>query len=307
VRLRQLGVSGLRVSEIGLGTTPIGSRVLGEDAVRLIQHAIDLGVTFIDTAVTYAQGRSEELIGRAIAGRRDDVVLATKAGLRSGEPTFRNLSRRHLMQELESSLSRLGTDYVDLFMAHRPDPSTAIEETLEAMDRMVQDGKVRYIGGSNYSASQMIDALGVSERYGLSAWVAAENKWNLIAGLSDPELLPVARTLGFGLIPYMPLASGALTGKYARPQPPQSREAELRGRAEITDASIQAVERLRPWAEAHGRTTGELGIAWLLAHPECASVIVGVGSIEQLDQNVRAADWHITDAERGEARAIAIG
>jgi aryl-alcohol dehydrogenase-like predicted oxidoreductase len=308
VRSRRLGASGLKVSEVGLGTTAFGARVDGDEAVRVIQHAIALGITFIDTAVTYNEGRSEELIGKAIAGRRHEVVLATKAGLGKGYLTDRDLSRRHLMREIERSLSRLGTDHVDLFMAHRPDPNTPLDETIEAMDRMVRDGKVRYVGGSNYAAWQMAQAIGISEGRGLARWIAAENEWNLIAGPSDPQLLPASRALGFGIIPYMPLASGALTGKYVVGRELYGeREAELRRRGWITDASILAVERLKPWAAERGHTTAELAVAWLLAHDECATVIVGARSIDQLEENVRGAQWRMSEAERDEARAIALG
>ena len=304
-----MGRSGLRVSAIGLGTTAFGAQAQGDEAVRVLQHAIGLGLTFIDTAVTYAQGRSEELLGRALEGRRHEVVIATKAGLSmTGDRTYRNLSRSHLIRCLELSLTRLRTDHVDLFMAHRPDANTPIDETLEAMDRMVQEGKVRYIGGSNYAAWEMARAIGRSERAGLVPWIAAENRWNVVEGLSDPHLAPASSALGFGIIAYQPLMSGTLTGKYALGKPLEgSREADLRSRGDITDEAIAAADRLKVWARARGHTTGEAATAWLLSQPECTSVIIGARSIEQLEANVKAADWRLTEAERDEVTRIAAG
>lgn len=304
-----MGRSGLRVSAIGLGTTAFGSQVQGDEAVYVIQHAIGLGVTFIDTAVTYAQGRSEELLGRALAGRRHEVVLATKAGLSmTGDRTYRNLSRSNLIRCLELSLTRLRTDHVDLFMAHRPDPKTPIDETLEAMDRLVRDGKVRYIGGSNYAAWEMAHAIAASERRGYTPWIAAENRWNVVEGLSDPHLAPASSALGFGIIAYQPLMSGALTGKYTLGRTLEgSREAELRSRGDINDRAIAAADRLKEWSGGRGHTTGEAATAWLLSQPECTTVIIGARSIGQLEANVKAADWRLTEAERGEVSRIVAG
>jgi aryl-alcohol dehydrogenase-like predicted oxidoreductase len=176
--------------------------------------------------VTYNGGRSEELIGRAIEGRRHEVVLVTKVGLRAGHGPYRTgLSRRWIFQAIETSLRRLRTDHVDLYQAHRPDPNTPIEETLDALDRLVRDGKVRYLGGSNYAAWETAEVAGISDRRGLQPWVSAQNRFNLLDGLDDPSLLPAARRLGFGLIPYMPLASGVLTGKYRIGVPPPATKA----------------------------------------------------------------------------------
>src|SRR5213075_916473 len=222
-----------------------------------------------DTAVTYSGGRSEELLGKAIAGHRDEVVIGTKVGLRApgeGEHT-QGLSRRRIMAAIETSLTRLGTDHVDLYMAHRPDPATPLEETLEAMDRLVRDGKVRYAGGSNYPAWQMAQAQGIARQRGLAPWICAQNKWNLIDGPNDPTLLDAARDLGFGIIPYQPLASSVLAGKYRRGEEPAkgTRAGDFaRFRRDVTDARIDAVERIRPWAAERGHSTADLAIAWLL-------------------------------------------
>jgi aryl-alcohol dehydrogenase-like predicted oxidoreductase len=300
------------VSEVGFGTTTLGEAVHGDEAIALVHHAIDRGITYFDTAVTYSGGRSEEILGKALRGRRDQVVIGTKVGLRAPdqpESTY-GLSRRRIMEAIEVSLKRLGTDYVDLYMAHRPDPTTPLEETLEAMDRLVRDGKVRYAGGSNYAAWQMAYAHGYAQRRGLRQWVCAQNKWNLIDGLDDPTLLAAAKPLGFGIIPYQPLASSVLTGKYTKGVEPAkgTRAADFpRFRPDVTPGRLDAVERLRPWIAARGHSLAELGIAWLLAHEECVTVIVGLRTKGQVDENVRAAEWRMRADERDEARRVAVG
>jgi aryl-alcohol dehydrogenase-like predicted oxidoreductase len=312
VKLRHLGASGLLVSEIGFGASTLGESVDGDAAITLVRHAMSAGITYIDTAVTYNSGRSEELIGQAIEGHRDEVVIGTKVGLRApGASEYSlGLSRRRIMEAIETSLRRLRTDHVDLYMAHRPDPTTPIEETLEAMDRLVRDGKVRYVGGSNYAAWQMAQLQEINIRRGLSRWVCAQNRWNLVDGIDDPTLLPASRALGFGIIPYQPLASGVLTGKYRRgEEPPKGTRAgdSPRFRGEVTDARLAAVERLAPWARARHKTTAEVGLAWLLSHEECSTVIVGLRSIEQVNDNIRASEWRLSAEERDEVRQIAIG
>ena len=312
LKSRRLGTSDLLVSEVGFGTTTLGEAVFGDEAIALVHHAIDAGITYFDTAVTYSSGRSEEILGKAFAGRRDEVVIGTKVGLRApgGPDSTYGLSRRRIIEAIDISLGRLGTDHVDLYMAHRPDPTTPIEETLEAMDRLVRDGKVRYVGGSNYAAWQMAHAVDHSAQHDLARWVCAQNKWNLIDGPDDPTLADAAKALGFGIIPYQPLASSVLTGKY-RPgvEPPKGTRAGdfARFRPDVTPARLEAVERLRPWVEARGHTLAELGIAWLLAHEVCGTVIVGLRTRAQVDENVRASEWRLSAAERDEARQVAIG
>ena len=300
------------MSEIGFGASTLGESVDGDAAIAVVRHAMSAGITYIDTAVTYNGGRSEELIGRAIQGHREEVVIGTKVGLRApGASEYSlGLSRRRIMEAIEISLRRLRTDHVDLYMAHRPDPATPVEETLEAMDRLVRDGKVRYGGGSNYAAWQMAQLHEISVRRGMSPWVCAQNRWNVIDGIDDPTLLPASRALGFGIIPYQPLASGVLTGKYRRgEEPPKGTRAgdSPRFRREVTDARLAAVERLAPWARARDKTTAEVGLAWLLSHEECSTVIVGLRSIEQVDDNIRASEWRLSVVERDEARQLAAG
>ena len=309
VKYRRLGASGLDVSVIGLGGNTFGGTVDGDDAVAVVRHALDSGISFIDTADIYSRGRSEELIGRGIAGRRDEVVLATKLRHPMGESIYQGgLSRRWMVRAVEDSLRRLQTDYIDLYQAHAPDDATPLEETLRAMDDLVRAGKVRYVGCSNYAAWELATALGISRCHGLAPWVSVQPRWNLLEGLDDPTLLPACRRLGAGMIPYTPLASGLLTGKYRRGQepPPGTRfgdMARLRGR--LTEDKLATVDRLRDWAEARGHTVGELAVAWLLAHPEVSTVIIGARTPQQVTENLRPASWELTPAERDEVAALA--
>lgn len=306
---RRIGISGLTVSAIGLGGNTFGATVDGDEAVRTIQHAIDSGITFIDTADVYSQGRSEELVGQAVAGRREQVVIATKCGipLEAG-PHAGGLSRRWVTQAAEDSLRRLGTDYIDLFYAHRPDANTPIEETLSAMDDLVRQGKVRYIGCSNFRAWEVAYGMGASRLQRLEHWTAVQNRWNLLDGLDSPELEEAAAALGVGIIPYTPLASGILTGKYRPGVEPEAgtRIGDLsRMRDRLTDDKLARTERVRAWAEERGHTVAEAAIAWLLAHPVVPSVIAGARRPEQIDANIRAAGWVMTPEERDELTAIA--
>ena len=311
MELRKLGNSGLKVSAIGLGGNTFGGTVDGAAAIAVIHRALDLGMTFIDTADVYSLGRSEELVGQAIADRRSEVILATKCGLPMGNgPATRGLSRRWIMRAVEDSLRRLGTDYIDLYQAHVPDPDTPLDETLRAMDDLVRQGKVRYIGSSNYAAWQLAQALGISERRSLTPWVSAQNRWNLLDGPDDPSLLPAGRALGVGIIPYTPLASGILTGKYRRGEEPPvgTRVGDLpHVRQRLTEAKLAAVARLQAWAEERGHTPAELAVAWLLSYPEVSTVIVGARSVAQVEANARAAEWSLSGAERDEAQAVAQG
>jgi aryl-alcohol dehydrogenase-like predicted oxidoreductase len=311
VHYRRLGTSGLKVSAIGLGGSSLGATVDGADAVALIRGALDHGITFVDTADFYGQGRSEELIGEAIAGCRADVIVATKARHQMGEGIYRRgLSRRWLMTAVEASLRRLRSDYIDLYQAHAPDAETPLEETLRAMDDLVRQGKVRYLGCSNYAAWELTYAVGISRQYGLTPWISIQQRWNVLEGLDDPTLLPACSRLGLGIIPYTPLASGILTGKYRRhePPPPGTRLGDVeRLRKRLNDPHLLAVDRLRAWAEARGHSVVELAIAWLLAFPPVGTVIVGARTPTQVEQNVPAHAWTLSEAERDEVMAVATG
>jgi aryl-alcohol dehydrogenase-like predicted oxidoreductase len=308
VEQRQLGKTGLKVSAIGLGGNTFGATVNNEEAVRTIAHAIEQGVTFIDTADVYSMGRSEELVGQAVKGKREQVVIASKCGAQlSFGPHARGLSRRWVIQAAEDSLRRLGTDYLDLYYAHLPDPSTPIEETLNAFDHLVTSGKVRYIGCSNYAAWEVAHGIGLSERLGLNRWVAAQNSWNLLTGLSDPSLAVACESLGVGIVPYTPLASGILTGKYRRGEDPSTgtRFADLPAiRSRLTDDKLEKAEKIQRWAEERGHTAAEAAIGWLLAHPVVSSVIIGARSADQVTANLKLGDWVLSPEERDELTAL---
>jgi aryl-alcohol dehydrogenase-like predicted oxidoreductase len=310
MQLRRLGNSGLKVSAIGLGGNTFGGTADTEAATAIIHGALDLGINFIDTANTYTNTRSETILGEALAGRRQDVILATKCGwpMPSGNPYEGGLSRKWIMQSIDESLRRLKTDYVDLYQAHRPDPETPIEETLRAFDDIVRAGKARYIGCSNYQAWELAKAHGISKAGNMTQWVSAQNRWNLLDGLDDPTLVPASHDMGVGIIPYTPLASGMLTGKYQRgvTPPAGTRAGDMAMvRERMSDAKLEAVERLTPWAEARDHSTTDLAIAWLLAFPEVSTVIVGARSAEQLALNVKADGWNLTPEERDEVSALA--
>ncbi len=306
---RRLGTSGLMVSAIGLGGNTFGATVDGDEAVETIQHAIDRGITFIDSADVYSMGRSEELVGKAIQGRRESLVVATKCGIQlDSGPHAGGLSRRWITQAAEDSLRRLGTDYyIDLFYAHRPDPHTPIEETLRAFDDLVRSGKVRYIGCSNYRAWEVAYGVGVSKDLGLDRWVAAQNRWNLIDGLDSPELEQAAGFLGIGIVPYTPLASGILTGKYQANVEPEegTRFADLPGiRSRLTDERLARAANVETWASERGHSSAEAAIGWLLAHPVVSSVIAGARSSEQLTSNIKATEWTLTPEERDDLTSL---
>jgi aryl-alcohol dehydrogenase-like predicted oxidoreductase len=308
VEVRRLGNSGLKVSAIGLGGNTFGATVDGDEAVDTIRAALDLGITFIDTADMYSRGRSEELIGQAVAGRRQDVIVASKVRQSMGEsPYMSGLSRRWIMQAVEDSLRRLSTDYIDLYQAHAPDNDTPLEETLRAMHDLVQQGKVCYIGCSNYTAWEMTHALGISQSLRLTPWISVQPRWNLLEGLSDPTLLPACRALDVGIIPYRPIAGGVLTGKYrAGAEPPADSRARRyqSTRQLLTQDVLDRVERLRGWAEQRGHTVAELSIAWLLAHDEVSTVIVGARTMQQVEENARPAAWRLTVEERDEVAGL---
>ncbi len=305
---RRLGTSGLIVSAIGLGGNTFGATVDGDEAVQTIQHAIEQGITFIDSADVYSMGRSEELVGKAIQGRRQSVVVATKCGIQlDSGPHAGGLSRRWIMQAAEDSLRRLGTEYIDLFYAHRPDPHTPIEESLRAFDDLVRSGKVRYIGCSNFRAWEAAYGVGVSKDLNLDRWVAAQNRWNLLDGLDSPELEQAAEFLGIGIIPFTPLASGILTGKYRPNVEPESgtRFADLPAiRSRLTDEKLAKAAKVEAWAKDHGHTSAEAAIAWLLAHPVVSSVIAGARSPEQLTANIKAGEWALSPEERDELTSL---
>lgn len=294
MKYRRLGNSGLEVSLLGLGTNAFGKRADQETSTRILYHAIDQGINFIDTANIYAGTESERIIGEALTGRRHEVVLATKAGLVRGEgPNSRGSSRFHLMQELDHSLKRLKTDYVDLYQIHTFDPNTPLEETLRTLDDMVRAGKVRYIGASNYAAWELMKALGISEAKGLTRYVSTQTSYSLADRTPEQELVPMCLDQGVGIIPYFPLAGGILTGKYsfADRAPLQSRaQTDPSFNRFINDRTLTLGEEVSRIAEAYGCTPSTLSIAWLMKQPAVSTVIVGATRAEQLDENLKSVE-----------------
>ncbi len=306
---RRLGKSGLQVSAVGLGTNNFGGRCDVEQTALVVRQALDSGVTFLDTADQYSTGVSEEFIGMALRGRRKEATIATKVGQPFGPgPLDRGASRQHIMEQAEGSLRRLGTDYIDLYYIHVPDPNTPIEETLRALDDLVHQGKVRYIGCSNFTPWQVCEAVWTSRLMNLASFVVTQNQYSLVNRSFEREMAAFCQQYGIGLIPYSPLASGLLTGKYRAGEtlPADSRFAtNPRWRnAFYSERNLALASRLEPFARERGHTLGELAIAWLLANPLVGSVIAGATSPEQVVENARAADWKLTPQDMAGIRAI---
>ena len=282
---------------VGLGGNNFGGRIDFAASERVVHKAIALGVNLIDTADSYGnRGGSEEELGRILGDKRKHIVLATKFGLPMDDTgALQGASRRYIMHAVEASLKRLRTDWIDLYQLHRPDDRTPIEETLRALDELVRQGKVRYIGCSNLSAEQVIAARDTASRLGLAAFVSCQDEYSLLERDIERELIPTAKAIGLGILPYFPLASGLLTGKYRRgaAPPPGSRLAKNQRHAQdfLSERNWRIVGELEAFALRHGRTMLELAFGWLLRDPVVASVIAGATSPEQIEQNVRAADW----------------
>lgn len=310
---RNLGRSGLKVSVVGLGCNNFGRRCDAAQTRAVVDKALDVGITLFDTADMYSAGQSEELLGKSLGARRRDVVIATKCGVPMGEGEYmRGASRRYIRQAIEGSLRRLGTDWIDLYQIHFPDPSTPLEETVSALDDLIREGKVRYAGCSNYAGWQLVESLWVARTRHCEPFISAQNHYNLLERSIESGLLPAAEANGVGLLPYFPLASGLLTGKYERGRKPPT-DTRLGGDNEffkrvLSDANFDKVEALTRFAEERGKTLLALAFGWLLARPCVASVIAGATRPEQVEANVKAGEWTMTadDAQAvGEITAAA--
>ncbi|HVF19072.1 MAG TPA: aldo/keto reductase [Mycobacteriales bacterium] len=307
LRYRRLGDSGLVVSVVGLGCNNFRARCSDDDAFATIDAAIDAGVTLFDTADIYGnKGGSEELIGEALAknGRRDDVVLATKFGMDMGGPPHEARASRHYIRKaVRASLRRLQVDHIDLYQLHEPDPLTPIEETLAALDELVKEGLVRYVGSSNLAGWQIVDADWVAQTAGLERFISAQNQYSLLERDVEAEVVPACEHTGVGLLPYFPLANGLLTGKYRRGAPPAqgTRLGNNPQRASdvLTDGNLDRVEALTAYAEGVGASLLDLAIGGLAALPAVASVIAGATKAEQVRANVAAGAWTPTDEDLG--------
>jgi aryl-alcohol dehydrogenase-like predicted oxidoreductase len=304
---RRLGQAGVKVSPICLGAGVRGP--LDEERfIRTIEHAIDLGCNFIDCANNYGVGRSETLLGQTIKGKREGLVITSKVFTKAGPgPNDQGLSRPHIMREVERSLKKLQTDWIDIYYLHKPDPETRIEETLRTMEDLVRQGKVRYVGASNHSAAQVIELLWAADRLGLEPIVCLQNQYNLLRRYPvEPELLGVCRRYGLGLMTYSPLAVGLLSGRFRRgvAPPPDTYWDQERLREALDERADWVIEVLTDLAEQRGATPAQLALAWLLDHQELTAPIVGADRPEYVDDVLGALAITLTRQERQALDAV---
>jgi aryl-alcohol dehydrogenase-like predicted oxidoreductase len=302
MKTRTLGESGPAVSVVGLGTNNFGRRCDYEQTLAVIDAALDAGITLFDTADIYGQGMSEDYIGRALEGRRDKVLLATKFGMPMDERPEDSPGRREYIRwAIDGSLRRLRTDVIDVYQQHRPDTSTPIEETLGALNELVDEGKVRWIGSSNFSAEQIEAAETAAREAAIARFVSVQNQYSLVEREAEDEVLPTCEKLGIGFLPYFPLASGLLTGKYRRGE--EATEGRLAGQ-DIADARWDRAEVLQEFADARDLATLDLAFAGLLAWPAVSSVIAGATKPEQVHANVAAGDAELSPEDVEELRKL---
>jgi len=314
--MRTGAIGSLRVSKIGLGCNNFGSRLDKKQTEAVVLAALEHGITYFDTADIYGhKGLSEEYLGAALRGRRQQAVVGTKFGMEMLNDTQMGGSARWVAVAVEDSLRRLGTDYIDLYQMHKPDPLVPIEETLGALHRLVEQGKVREIGCSNFTGDQIDEAHAVSIRNGIPRFVSAQNHYSLLAREIERDVIPACTRGGLSVMPYCPLASGVLTGKYQRgKEPPKGSRMDwvlndpaTTDRDYMSDRNLDIVDRLKQYAADHGRTLIELAISWLAAQPDVSTVIPGASSPEQVLANARGADWRMTDRELSEIGIITAG
>ncbi|CAL99447.1 aryl-alcohol dehydrogenase-like predicted oxidoreductase [Saccharopolyspora erythraea NRRL 2338] len=311
---RRLGESGLVVSAVGLGCNNLGRPGTATESLsgarEVVNTALDCGITFFDVADVYGspRGRSEELLGQALSGRRESAIIATKFGMDmqgyNGPDFAARGSRSYVRRAVESSLRRLGTDWIDLYQLHRPDPVTPLEETLSVLDDLIREGKIRYVGHCNLAGWQIADASWTATAAGLATPVSAQNHYSLLAREAEREVIPACQKFGVGVIPYFPLANGLLTGKYRRDQePPEG--SRLAGRDQLlADAPWERIERLRAFADQRGVQMTAIAVGWLAAQEAVGSVISGATTAEQVRANAAAGQWRPTPAEMEEIDAL---
>ena len=313
MQYKKLGRTGLKVSRICVGTMTYGipgAKASGDelsetDAINMIARALNAGINFVDTANSYTEGRTEEIVGKALKGKRHSVVLATKGGNRTGPAaTDIGLSRKHIMKGIEDSLRRLATDYIDLYYVHLPDYDTPIEETLRTLDDLVHQGKVRYIACSNFHAWQLCKALWVSDLHNLARFDCIQPPYNLLTRDIEYELLPLCTSEGVGVCVYNPLAAGLLTGKHNLNKPPAEGTRFTHGRMGPlyhgrywTAANFEALTRLKQIAREHGRSLPQFALAWILSNETITSAISGATSVKQLEENVGATEVKLSPEE----------
>jgi aryl-alcohol dehydrogenase-like predicted oxidoreductase len=302
---RNVGTSGLVVSAIGLGCNNFGIRLDLEQTRAVVHAALDLGISLFDTADSYGRrGGSERMLGQVLGPRRKDVILATKFGTAmDDEGRLKGASRGYIISAVEASLRRLNSDWIDLYQLHWPDPATPIEETLRALDDLVRQGKVRWIGSSNMSGRQLIEAHGTARHHDLNGFISAQNEYSLLHRDAEAEAIPAMQACGVGLLPYFPLASGLLTGKYRRDLIPEGTRLATPRPHEVVfrdKADWAAIEALDAYCRERGRTLLQLAFSWLLSRPVTASVIAGATTPEQVEQNYAASCWIITPPEQAD-------
>jgi aryl-alcohol dehydrogenase-like predicted oxidoreductase len=310
VEYRNLGNSGLKVSVVGLGCNNFGMRIDTEQTRIVVNKALDEGINLFDTADIYGnRGGSETMLGKALGPRRHEVIVASKFGMAMGDgPFMKGGSRRYIMAAAEASLKRLNTDYMDLYQIHFPDPETPQEETLGALNDLVRAGKVRYIGSSNFAGYQVTDAAWISKTNGLAPYISAQNQYNLLDRRIEKDLTPACKQFGVGILPYFPLASGFLTGKYKRGEEP-AKDTRLgamgsMAKSALTDSNFAVLEKLTEFARSHGHSVLELAIGWLASMPQVSSVIAGATKLEQVSANVKGGDWKLSAEELAEVDKI---
>ena len=307
---RNLGSSGLRVSLVGLGCNNFGMRLDLEQTRAVVDRAFDLGITLFDTADMYGgRGGSETQLGKILGHRRKDIVLASKFGMAmSDDGTKIGASRRYIMSAVEDSLRRLKTDWIDLYQLHQPDPLTPLDETMQALDDLVTQGKIRYIGCSNLPSWQVVESQWISKSMGLNRFVSCQDEYNILNRNVEAELIPAMQKYGCGLLPYFPLASGLLTGKYKRTKMPEGARLTdmptFANRIYLTDENFDIVDNLHKFANKTGHSILELAFGWMASRPTTASIIAGATKPEQIDANVAAVNWVLSQSEIDEVDKI---
>jgi len=306
MELRNLGRSGLRVSLVGLGCNNFGMRLDANQTADVVNAALDAGITLFDTADMYgSRGDSERFLGKALGAKRSEIVLASKFGMAMDDEGVKiGAARRYIMQAVEDSLSRLGTDWIDLYQLHQFDPLTPIDETLRALDDLIRDGKVRYVGSSNLPAWRSTEAEFIARELGTNKFISCQEEWNVLNRAIEQDVVPMMETYGLGMLPYFPLASGLLTGKYKKDSMPEGARLtdmpRFANRGYVTEENFAKVERLENFANQRGHSVLELAFSWLATQKVTGSVIAGATKPEQIKSNVSAANWKMTAEELAE-------
>lgn len=312
---RALGQSGLKVSVVGLGCNNFGMVMDEQQTKAVVDAALDMGITLFDTADVYGgkeRGKSEKLLGKALGKKRAQAVVASKFGNPMGDGAYETgASRRYIMSAVENSLKRLNTDYIDLYQIHKPDPDTPVEETLRAMDDLIRQGKVRYIGCSNFAGWQLAESELISQALGLDRFVSAQNRYSILNRDIERELMPACQKYGVGILPYFPLESGLLTGKYTFGKEPKkgTRWHAWKGRGPVagsfwSDDNFAIVGKLEALCESYGHSLLDLAIGWLADNPSVSSVIAGATKVSQIKSNVKAADFRPSEEEKQEIDSV---